>query len=415
MKYSCRTDLSLMLALASIVYGVASADEYHYRNIIIGDRATGMGGAYTAISDDPSGLFHNPAGVVYSGSRNFSASVNAYSETTKTYKGVLGGGDWERTSSALLPNFFGVTQPLGPGVIGFSYAVTDSIMEDQDSIFNNVGSIQDWVINVNNTDHTYKLGPSYAIEINDQLAVGMTLYMHFRGRELINNQWLRTTSNEQEWRNLYFQTEETGLEPVLGVMWSPFEQVSLGMSIRQTSILSSETTSQFICASDITGQTEPQCLPPVVSIANDPTILQSDLERDLPLQINLGVAYFYSSSLLLAADVINYGKTDRAESVSNLSLGAEYYFSERWAMRAGMFTNNANTPSVVSGGTDQLDNVDLLGLTFSLSHFTRNSSLTAGFSYSTGSGDAQVLSGSTDIQDLDVSGLTVFLSSSYNY
>ena len=42
--------------------GFAAADEDHYNNIIIGDRPAGMGGAYTAISDDPSGLYYNPAG-----------------------------------------------------------------------------------------------------------------------------------------------------------------------------------------------------------------------------------------------------------------------------------------------------------------------------------------------------------------
>src|SRR3990172_2529925 len=54
------------------------ADEYHYNNILIGDRAAGMAGAYTAISDDPSGLYYNPAGIVFAPRRSFSASVNAY-------------------------------------------------------------------------------------------------------------------------------------------------------------------------------------------------------------------------------------------------------------------------------------------------------------------------------------------------
>ena len=61
----------------------AFADGYHYNNILIGDRASGMGGAYTAISDDASGLFYNPAGIVYVVDRNFSATVNTFSAQYK--------------------------------------------------------------------------------------------------------------------------------------------------------------------------------------------------------------------------------------------------------------------------------------------------------------------------------------------
>ncbi|MCW8854351.1 MAG: hypothetical protein OQK72_06590, partial [Gammaproteobacteria bacterium] len=259
------------LAAFCLIFSSSSlyADQWHYNNVIIGERATGMGGAYTAISDDPSGLFHNPAGIVYGGSRNLSASVNAFSTSTTTYKGVLGGRDWERKSSALLPNFFGLTQPLGGGIIGFSYAVPDSVSEDQDSIFNNIGNpavgtdIRDYLINVNNEDNTYKLGPSYAIEINDELSIGATLYLHVRDQELIANQWIRYNNDEMEWYNSYYQSSETGFEPILGIMWSPFDQFSLGMSIRQVSIMSSETSGQAICVSDKTGQTVAQCQPPV--------------------------------------------------------------------------------------------------------------------------------------------------------
>ena len=35
----------------------AWAGQYHYHDILIGDRAAGLGGAYTAISDDPSGMY----------------------------------------------------------------------------------------------------------------------------------------------------------------------------------------------------------------------------------------------------------------------------------------------------------------------------------------------------------------------
>ena len=82
------------------------ADEYHYNSLLIGDRASGLGGAYVAIADDPSGLYYNPAGTVYTASSNLSASMNAYNITNTKYKEVLGPGvDWERNSSLLIRTF----------------------------------------------------------------------------------------------------------------------------------------------------------------------------------------------------------------------------------------------------------------------------------------------------------------------
>ncbi|MEO1175145.1 MAG: UPF0164 family protein, partial [Myxococcota bacterium] len=41
----------------------ARGDDTHYQDFIVGGRAVGLGGAFTALADDPSGLFYNPAGI----------------------------------------------------------------------------------------------------------------------------------------------------------------------------------------------------------------------------------------------------------------------------------------------------------------------------------------------------------------
>ena len=141
---------TLVLVLALALYtGNLLADEYHYNNIIIGDRAAGLAGAYTAISDDASGLFYNPAGIVFSEDLQLSASANAIHETELTYKSVLNGGDWKRKSSNVVPNFFGMTSKFGAGYLGFSYAVTDFEVEDQDSQFTNIPGFPLFIINLN--------------------------------------------------------------------------------------------------------------------------------------------------------------------------------------------------------------------------------------------------------------------------
>ena len=241
------------LLLCGLGYnGAAVADDYHYINMQIGDRAAGMAGAYTAISDDPAGMFYNPAGVSFIGSRNLSASMNAYHITNISYKNVLGGGDWSRDSGSLVPNYFGIAQPLGEGVFGFSYAVTDSIVENQDSVFYTLPgtSIKQFTLNLNKEAKTYKLGPSYARSFGDEFALGLTLYGHFRNTETIFNQNIIFNDNTYEWSNQYVQTSEMGLEPVLGVMWSPFDKLSLGVSVRTTMLLSAAMDFQYACSTD---------------------------------------------------------------------------------------------------------------------------------------------------------------------
>ncbi|MBI3179755.1 MAG: hypothetical protein HYZ27_08840, partial [Deltaproteobacteria bacterium] len=56
----------------------ALADDTHYDDFTVGGRAVGLGGAFTAIADDPSGIFYNPAGLVDATRANVQVSTNLY-------------------------------------------------------------------------------------------------------------------------------------------------------------------------------------------------------------------------------------------------------------------------------------------------------------------------------------------------
>lgn len=410
-------------AAAAIILAAtaASADEFHYNNILIGDRAAGMGGAYTAVSDDPSGMYYNPAGLAYVAGRSLSASVNAYSVTTRTYKGALNGQDWTRTSSALLPNFFGIVQPVGKVKVGFSYAVPDSNQEDQDQTFGGLpwsGSdlrSSTHVINFNNKNDTTLFGPSAAMLVSDTLSVGATLYVHKRGTEAILNQ-----SRESDdkalflWRNDYIETDEWGLRPVLGILWSPVDKISIGISAAKTFILTSENLSQTTFATND---------PTATFVRTNPGMVTTDERREYPWQVTAGVAFFPSPSFLLSADLgysssYSYpflGRSQEREAVLNGAVGAEYYLTPSWAVRAGLFTDFANTPKLDPSKSNQFEHIDLYGGTLSVSHFTKNTSLTLGGSVKSGSGDSQILGGNSPIQEATLTSWSVFVSSSYSY
>lgn len=406
----------LSFVLLSLLSGISSADEFHYNNFLIGDRASGMGGAYTAISDDPSGLYYNPAGIVYATGRNLSASVNAYYSQKKKYDNVIGGQGWERNSSSLLPNFFGITQPMGKLQFGFSYAVPDSIRESQTQEFfgsfpTSLGSpATNYLINFNNEDTTYNFGPSLAAQITSDFSVGMTLYLHHRSNETILNQLITLQDGRFEWSNQYINLVERGYKPILGIMWSPADKWTIGLSVAKTFIYSESKNSQLTFK-------DANALTP-----NDYTLTEASVDgkRKYPLEVRAGLAYFASSSLLVTADADYYSKVtdpvfgDRVKVV-NGAIGTEYYLDKNWAVRGGLFSNLANTPDLVQGRTGQDEKIDIYGASASISNFTRNTSITLGGNYTKGSGQSQILGNSTDIQDVKTTGWMVFLSSSYSY
>jgi len=408
--------VTAMIAILVVMSSVSTADEFHYNNFLIGDRAAGMGGAYAGVSDDPSGLYYNPAGIVYTTGRNLSASVNAYYNTTKKYKNVIGGNGWERNATSILPNFFGIVQPLGKLRFGFSYAVPDSIKEDQDQTF--YGSLPtalgspatSYTINFNNEDNTFLLGPSIAGELTGSLSAGLTLYMYHRSNQSILNQRVELQDGRFEWSNQYIEKVERGYKPVLGVMWTPAEKFSIGVSLARIFVYSASMESQS-----------------TIKDANAPTpndftsvVVADSTRKKYPYELRLGAGYFPSSSLLVSADAAYYTKVsdsvngDRVE-VLNFAIGTEYFLNRSWAVRGGLYSDMANTPELDPSRSNQDEKIDLYGMSLSISNFSRNTSITLGGSLTMGSGKAQILTGSTEIQNVDQAGWMMFLSSSYSY
>ncbi len=401
--------------------GVLLADDFHYNNIIVGDRAAGLGGAYIAVSDDAAGMYYNPAGVAYTVGRNLSASVNAYHNLEKKFDGVIGSYGWKRKSSALIPNFFGIVQPVGDIKLGLSYAVPDSIKEDQDHVFFNVNNNVDrYVINLNNDDNTYNIGITVAKEISKSFSTGLTLYLHRRENQIIFNQFIeRTGPAAYEWTGNYLETNETGIRPVIGLMFSPADKFSVGLSLSRIFVIDSSSTYQFT-QSRQGYSAAPTNLPDLTPSA---TFSVTDSKRKYPYHLGVGFAYFPSNAFLCAFDINYFSRVDDdifgdKKAVINLALGAEYYITRSWAIRAGLFTNRSNSESLPvtrSEFSPIPEDTDLYGGTLSISRFTRNTSVTLGGSFSYGTGKAQVVSGSNSLQDETIRSWTIFISSSYSY
>ena len=410
---------SYLLIGLFVPVSMALADDYHYVNLLVGNRASGLGGAYTAISDDPAGCFYNPAGIAFASSNSLSASVNAFNTETKKYKKTMQDVNgqkksWKQKSSSLLPNFFGVVKKIGSNAIGLSYAVTNSTLRRQDQNFTNlssiIGTIQRFEINIDDSDRTYLFGPSYAYKISDNLSVGTTLYVYYRDLKLIRNQLLLFEQGEHYLSNYYTTKVEWGLKPNIGLMWEPIDKVSLGLSLSKIYVSSSDNKYQRILR-DTTNQENDFSDTNTISF----TTSDSGETDDLPFQTTLGLAYFVSSSLLFSTDLSYYENIGNREAVINFAVGTEYYFNEKWAVRGGFWSDFANTPKLSSNKVNQPEHIDLFGTSLSLTFFQRQASVSLGCSYSFGDGEAQVIADYSTIQDVEIRATTLYISAGYSF
>lgn len=102
-----RFTLALLVSLTAHSMA-AHAGPYNFSDILPGDRAMGMGGAFGAVADDSSALFYNPAGLALAVSSQVSASVNALQFTSREYQNLFNNRDsFYEQSQDIVPTFTG--------------------------------------------------------------------------------------------------------------------------------------------------------------------------------------------------------------------------------------------------------------------------------------------------------------------
>lgn len=440
------------LLLCAVLVSPAYADRSHYINTFIGDRAAGMGGAYTAIADGPEGAYYNPAGLAFAGSAYISLSTNAFQMKRTTFENVASGVDYVRRSSSFVPNFFGIVQRYPGFVFGFTISTPDNeAVEQRDKLSFTLGTgdVQNKTVNVDSTITQTEAGPSVAVMLGDRASIGGSLFGTWDLQKDINQNvdtiesisYVRVDSS-------YSRVDILAVRPQLGAQFMPTDQVSVGVAVSspipiygayasQRSDLAKYAVGVTTWDNDpddggsVDGPIEPgdpvlvnttsSSLQPQTTEAKN--IVEDGVFSATHVRAALGVAWFASRSLAVSADGYAYvpiNPVDTAEAMKraftwNAAAGLEWFMTPNFPLRFGLFTNNANTPNVESGKTDQQTHVDLYGATMSLGFTSAEFGLNLGGSVSYGLGYGQVLAGSTDIQDVRVFSTTVFLSGGYQF
>ncbi|MEM9191625.1 MAG: hypothetical protein AAGF12_20795 [Myxococcota bacterium] len=115
--------LAVALPLVAVLFsfftpGTIAAQEGPYENYLVGDRATGLAGAFVAVADDASTIFHNPGGLAALPSSSVSGSLWVVSFASRTvedgYVTDLGNGTLDHSASPSIPLFVSAVFRFGP-------------------------------------------------------------------------------------------------------------------------------------------------------------------------------------------------------------------------------------------------------------------------------------------------------------
>jgi long-chain fatty acid transport protein len=392
------------------------ADESHYQNIIIGERAFGLGGAFTSLATDGSAVFYNPAGLAFQAGSSISLSANFYRFLSETVE------NGSRIGSLVSDQKFSDFDAFPTG--------TTSVWElkkgDENGIMRQKLAFSVFIIdntsishrqNLDNISYTDK-NEKYLLKnftkfdrVDDVVYHGALAYsirpfknISFGVSGILLGRILSQTSENdavnsknngaKEW-NIHLldrvQMWHVSLMASASVLCRFDSGFRIGLNIMSPN-LKVYGRADFIKESDKWGKGyEPE----FISGSSN----KQNANFKMPLKIAIGASYEKERKFAFSGDISIYDGLDeylsfddpdyssiiKKNSIYNFNLGAEYYILPILPVRAGFYTNYSSSPHNPDKA-EILTDFDLYGITSSLSLEEENISMTMGFGLSFGQG-----------------------------
>ena len=409
--------LEVVICFLLIRYPLAVAETTNKRMLLPGAKAQALAGAFTAVADDASAGWYNPAGLGLISGPGVSVSANNFSRAKKTTNGVSHQSSLEENSSSLYPGFAGGHTSLGPFAFGWSYFTLEQQNTDESSQIDITSNSSSTPFSYSRSELTVgsliHAGASIALPIGKNLSLGMSEFYYRRQKQTALKE--RSVFDSGTFYDSFVRqsTQNEGSTTVAGIMIK-FPSVSLGLSSRIPKALSDKTTletASVIYTSDT---------PELASSANkthreDETIVRT---------WNLGIAWNPANHLLVAADAIYYqaSKTPWSSAggydtraITDWSIGSELTLG-KVVLAGGAFTNSSLVekprPSLLYSEPTQLN---LSGFSFGLGYRAKQSETMLIMVKQSGTGSTQMVQGSLELQGIFVEMQSFSISSRYQF
>ncbi len=326
-----------------------------WNNTLIGARALAIGGSFAAIADDPSAIFHNPAGLVFQG-KDFNFSIDGfYIWPTHDYVMPTGSKAQSKLNTAL-PQIF------------VSYRTSDRITVGFGAYVPYAGGGVDWKKEdlgqpLKSYLGIFSLTPSFSYQVNDKLSFGFNLNFY---RAVLD------VDTEMEGFGP-MSTDESGtsLSAGFGMLYRPNERMGIGLSIRGPAHMQLSGTTSITTT--------------IPNLGMHKFDLDSETSFDLPWDIEVGFSYKIAENFLFSTgfQYTMWSTLDKVEkTIENvpfigdireeeimdftnilvLRAGFEYLVSGGIALRAGIGYDPSATPDSSLKPTNiDVDKLSLLG------------------------------------------------------
>ncbi len=380
--------VSFAIIFYVLILGIPSlfaTEPYQNINGFYGERAAGLGGAYTAISDDPSGAYYNPAGLAFSFNDGFSISASNFKNTERKYKNIDTPGQvYTQQSSGFDPNFVGILKSFNSWKFGFSIVNTYNTNYDRaDQVnFPLVSPTINQTRNFSKEKYSQILvGPSFAFLITPKLSFGLTLYYLHDTKNIARTQFQQFSDFSYVMRTFIDNRQTNGLMPIVGFQYQMTDKISFGLSMRKilvtggnrlyNEVYTDSLRSAGSNAVDFIEGTD-KGFTGVESgvISKRPNLVSSIPETS---EIRFGTAFFPTSRFLVSFDTIyhsGYKKRSNQDTIRvlgsrvnyivqdseireltrvstlNFAYGMEYYIADTFSILLGGFTNEPNTKPI---------------------------------------------------------------------
>ena len=408
-----------VVALGSLLFvcTIARAQEPNYQTFLVGERALGMGGAFTGYADDPSASYYNPAGIaqIASSALSGSLSVNAFHRyvVRDGYGSPVGTANLEHDGTPTVPLFVGLVKKFGPRhpdrvrrhAVALSTVHPQSVRRSyQVTLIDPVTTVHT-SLHVGHEETVRWYGPSYAFRVTPTFALGLSAFLATREIRHEEDEVIVTTGARDPmdgfFRNATLSVREsiveadaTGIVFRVGALWDATDELRLGIMIQPPAITINSEARVF----------ERRTFADLIADPAIATFFHSDqggLESSyrLPIEVRVGASYAFSEAFLAALDVSVYapvGSEDdpvtvvgaaspdpttgdtpqpgilsvtdyHAEATFNVSAGFDALIADVLPLRAGVFTDLSAAPAIDSP-TDRyaLARVDGVGASLSV-------------------------------------------------
>ncbi len=373
-----------ILSAAVFLFLSASLQSDAYHNIpgFFGERAAGLGGAYTAVSDDVAGAFYNPGGLAFVQNTYYSVNASSYRTISEKHSNLFGPGqNYKRVSRNYMPNFIGFVRNVGK--LSFGFTLANPVNENFDQSDRIVlplyrRNLTQMAVSVSQENFRLQAGPSIAYALTDKLGIGLTTYYMYDSAKTVSSSNMSEVSGNVITLMDQERRRTSGIIPILGLQYMLNEKLSFGASMKKTMVTGGNisTRSNVTVAgrsggpSSITSQAGSQM--GAIIVGTDP-ILTNPSTYKVPevTETRFGTSFFASKRLMISGDLIHtsgyklaqsnfmydpsrkmavfgdpYSNSLKQMQTLNYAVGVEFYATESIVLRFGHFSNLANSEKI---------------------------------------------------------------------